>query len=211
MGYDVYGGGEMMLGTERVAEASKALHDGLLSHTGVIGWSGRTEPHAPTDDSATLVEHLNEYLQGFCIYYTDGGDHIAIQAPDDSFRGLDDVENIFNLLAPFFDEHSDGFSWEGEDGYKWRWEIDKGKLLILNSEVVYGSDINAPFVVSKIIELVYPGGKPASSLPDYDAGQIMDSGHSACLSLIEAIESLLREHGFGPQAGMNELERMADV
>ena len=75
----------------------------------------------------------------------------------------------------------------------------------------YGNDVRAPNILNAIIKVIYPDGKPVSASEDCAGGCIVSPEHSACLSLIEEIENLIREGGFGPQVGKNELERLADV
>jgi len=91
------------------------------------------------------------------------------------------------------------------------WEIKDGKFREVSAEMIYDHDENAVPTIEKLIGIIYPAGKPASADAYYAGGCIVSSEHSACLSLIEEIENLLRETSYGPQAGMNELDRLAEV
>lgn len=76
-----------------------------------------------------------------------------------------------------------------------------GKFENVYGTVVYGIDAKAPDVIDEIVKLLYLDGKPITSeLHGSDASGTLD-----------AIENLIREAGFGPQAGLTELERMAAV
>lgn len=204
MGYDIWADGQFQVEKSKRDEALAAIRKAIAENP-----NARQANYKSKFDENDPISSIDLYFLSGHFEETEDG-HLVLHFGDDSTRHEEYDKWLFEAAAPFCDP-ADEIQFKGEDGYQWAWRIEGGKLIEVCSGTVWGKDIEAPEVLQKIIELVYPGGKPASSLPDYDAGQIMDSGHSACLSLIEAIESLLREHGFGPQAGMNELERMADV
>ena len=66
--------------------------------------------------------------------------------------------------------------------------------------MVYGDDAKAPEVLESIINVIYPNGKLIEA--EYE-GEIVEA--------LFSIENAIREAGLGPQAGMNELDRLADV
>jgi hypothetical protein len=205
MGYDVYASGSWDISDDKVEAFTRAMMKACEEHDG----------EDPETDLGPLDYLLFRFEGDPVLLEKDpngavaGGLQIGF-TDQDSFRHDDDERWIFEAAAPFADE-GDKIYFEGEDGYRWSWTVKAGALEVQDSETIYGQDVHAPAALQKIIDLIYPGGKPVSSLPDYDSGQIMDKGHAACLSLLEAIENTIREAGFGPQAGMTELDRLADV
>jgi len=210
MGYDIYASGMWMVPAEKAAQAIQAMLLAVAEKDGyssVEDWISTEEPVPnPLEEPH---DYISDRLVNSVVGETDSGE-LTLEFNDDSFRHQGDDEELWEAAAPFCAEGG-SVEFTGEDNHRWAWTVLRGKLAVLDSETFFGNDTNAPATIGKLVEMLYPDGKPASTLPEYDAGHIMDKGHSRCLSLLESIETLLREGGFGPQAGMNELERMADV
>jgi len=99
----------------------------------------------------------------------------------------------------------------GEDDNRWRWEITNGKFDEVQSDVIFGNDINAPEVVEKLIKLIYYTEDPRRHQPGQPITSFFDFNDPNYEKIVDKIEGILRESGFGPQAGKTELERLADV
>lgn len=204
MGYDIYADGDWEIPAERVTEARKAILDHMRKedgHSSVDAWVEHEE--FITDPRSCNLEDFSSWLTNRLEIYhavdTDGKLHLC--PPCGDFRNYEDERWIFEVIAPFAIQARSEVSFQGEDGYRWLWEPVKGELVEHQSQTVYGKDANAPEVIRKIVELIYPGGKPIYASPE-------------SFSMEEAltnIETIIREAGFGPHAGMSELERLANV
>lgn len=194
MGYDIWATGEFNVGADKAADAIETLQMEIAANpqASKVTWKMKADPNDP-------VSQLDLYFQTGTIERGDDGS-LTLHFGDDTIRHEEYDEWLFSAAAPFCDDGDIFF--KGEDGYEWGWEIKDGVLSEVQSETVWGADTQAPAVVQKIVETLYPDGKSvvAQSLPAYEWEQ-----------LVTKIEAIVRENGFGPQAGMNELERMADV
>lgn len=202
MGYDIYTSGDWEIGENNAGDAIQAMLKGYAEKDGyntIEDWIKAEEPIPdPLEDPMRYIENR---LERATIYWTDDVVGFSIGFGDDCIRTPQDDEWLFEILAPFADPDA-YIHFEGEDGYKWTWEVENGEFVEIGSETVYGNDAKAPDVVKKIIEMIYPDGKPMSATY---------TDPNTLVTTIGAIESVLREAGFGPQAGMNELDRLADV
>lgn len=201
MGYDVYANGEWTVKADKIEGFKLAL----------LKQSAEKDGYESVDEWAEAEDFIcdprtefvgwcqDRFDESLCVYITD--EDISISFCDDSMRDVEDYRWVFELAAPFAEE-GDCIGFQGDDGYKWSWDVVRGKFEEMDSAVVYGPDVNAPDTIQKIVELVYPEGRPvtADALEAFQWEQI-----------VVKIEDLLREAGFGPQAGMNELDRLAQV
>jgi hypothetical protein len=205
MGYDVYASGSFVIKADRVDEAK----------TGILAALEKSSKPSTTfydrgERGVDPVTGIRRSTASLCLYF---GEHLermdctlqqgdlCFNPPDDSFRCSDDDLWFFKLIAPYCDPDS-SISFEGEDHYQWRWDIVDGQLEEVGSETIYGADVNAPAVVEQIVDLIYPDGKPVTA---------QQLGADNWEQLVVKIETVLRESNFGPQAGQNELDRLAQV
>lgn len=162
---------------------------------------------------AGLIKALNsmfeEDAENFTFTAKVEGKGILIAPDDETSRDLNEISWVFDALAPFVlpcPSCNKGVSKEailwftGEDEDYWRWRFSNGKVIEEGSDIVYGDDIKSPEAIRAVVDLVYPDGRPASSLTGVNYEE-----------LVQRIENVIRDNGFGPQAGKTELERLADV
>jgi len=195
MGYDVRIEGWLGIPAEKVEEAAKALYDAA----GTLGkWNAEAAEAAVCSDLG-LEAAVNDGLSDGCFFVRPDFDNgsVGIEGNDDYVRREEEDEWIFEALAPFIDDGA--LELHGEDGNQWLYRIKGGTFASVHGEVVYGIDAQAPEVLEKIIGLLYSDGKPVC-LEGSDA-----------IGTLDAIENIIREAGFGPQAGLSELDRMAAV
>jgi len=205
MGYDVRIEGWLEIPAEKVEAAAKALYAKAIE---LKGWDTDDERQVCT--AVGLEDAVNDGLSEGCFYVrpTDNGS-VGIEGNEDYVRREEEDEWIFETLAPFIDDGD--LELQGEDGNQWLYRIKGGKFENVYGTTVYGIDALAPEILEGIIKVLYPNGKPLSASEDCNGGQIVSAEHSACLSTLEELEDLIRNAGFGPQAGMSELDRMAAV
>lgn len=206
MGYDVWATGEWEIPADKGEAFAKALLEACAEKDGYGSYQEFYDAEQPIPDpgespSAYFDSRFDEnvIVEGF----DDGSYKLAFA--DDSVRNTDYDQWIFVAAAPFADDE-DTIYFSGEDDYKWTWVARGGKLVEEDSETVYGQDMHAPAAVQKIIEVIYPehmDGKPVTAFFDY--------GDLEYMEVVQKIENIIREAGFGPQAGKSELERLADV
>lgn len=203
MGYDIYTSGDWEIGEDNAGDAIQAMLKGYAEKDGyntIEDWIKAEEPIPdPLEDPMRYIENR---LERATIYWTDDVVGFSIGFGDDCIRTPQDDEWLFEILAPFADPDA-YIHFEGEDGYKWTWEVENGEFVEIGSETVYGNDVNAPAVLQKIVAVIYDPENddlPLSALQGVD--------HEA---IISQIENIIREGGFGPQAGKSELDRLADV
>jgi hypothetical protein len=208
MGMDVYVSGELIIPANKVTEARdlflKMLAEGSKSVFADQPWSGKwhREPWTPDDPCVTpeeFVSVLEDKFDRFGVELEASGD--LTFGMSNSTRHEEEDLWIFEALAPVIDDGE--FCMEGE-GYHWKWVVENGELSEHEANTVFDHDENAVPTIAKIVTLIYPDGKPIGS-----AGHELGLGEYELV--IEEIENLLRETGYGPQAGKTELERMADV
>jgi len=190
MGYDVRIYSSARIPADKVEAAAQALWEAARNRELIC----EEDKLRTAEDIAEVVnEGFSE--SAFRIDVSDDGS-ACIECSDDYVRREEEDQWIFQAMGPFIEGDID---FEGEDGYKWRWSFSEKGLEELGSEVVYGNDVKAPDVVEKIIDVIYPDGRL-----DTEYGGDM-------LGALHLIENIIREAGFGPQAHMTELERLADV
>jgi len=204
MGMDVYIEGELTIPASKVLKA----RDLLLAALAKPNWGyGQNEPWTPGEhDIYETPEEIVGLIEGRL-------ERIGIELCDDNSIefGLEDSTRheeydqwLFEALAPVID---DGVFYLSGDEYRWIWEIKNGKFREINGEMIFDHDEKAVPTIAKIISLVYCEGKPLSTCYPQDEVMRMDALERA----IYEIENLLRETGYGPQAGKNELDRLAEV
>jgi len=201
MGTDVYIDGTLIIPSGKVLEAGKLLLQ-------VIADKDELDPeHLPPEYAEQiktpkgLLALLESRLIAFEVELGDDGS--LSFAVEDCTRHEDSDEWLFENLAPVFD---DGELYMSADDYKWMWEIVGGVFRVVNAETVYDHDYKAVPTIEKLVAIIYPehaDGKPLSA--------ILDSADPEYESVVDKIENLLRETGYGPQAGMNGLERLSEV
>lgn len=199
MGYDIWADGQFQIEKDKRDEALAAIRKAIDEKADArqVTYKSKMNPNDP-------ISAIDLYFQSGHFEEAEDGT-LVLHFGDDSTRHEEWDRWLFEAAAPFCDP-SDQIQFKGEDGYQWAWEIENGKLIEVGSETVWGNDVQAPAVVQKIVEILYPEGKPLSAIPGDPVTR------AAVLELaIANVETVLRDNGFGPQAGMSELERMADV
>jgi hypothetical protein len=186
MGMDVYIDGELTVPAAKLPEAKKLLLAAIVTEKG-----GEIVEDPDGIDFLTLAEQM---LESFGVQKEDNGD--ITFGVEYSIRREEYDQWIFEALAPVID---DGEFYMSGDDYKWKWMVKDGEFGQADGEIVYDRNTRLEPTIEKIIELMYPGGKP------------LQAEGSDAISTLNEIENLLRENGFGPQAGMTELDRMAEV
>lgn len=203
MGYDVTANGDFTLRAGTWKEAREAIllvcakTDGYKS---VEEWIEAEGPEPNPMWGANydgFVEYIDDRLEHFVVGQNDE-DGIFFISPEDRFKHEEEDMWLFNAAAPFCTPES-SIHFEGEDGCQWRWDVVNGALEEVLGDTVFGRDIKAPAILEEIVELLYRDGKP------------LCLGGSDAIGTLDAIENLIREGGFGPQAGMSELDRVAAV
>jgi hypothetical protein len=126
---------------------------------------------------------------------------LRIESPNRWVEHCEDDEWIFEALAPFLKGE---VHFEDDDCVRWIWAFSDSGIqhTSIRNEMVYGEYVEAPAAIDHIAKVVYPDGKPISA-------QELD--RATLESALGEIEEALRARGFGPQAGMSELERLADI
>lgn len=202
MGYDISVSGEWDVDEKRERDAINAMLLACAKHDGcthITDWMIQEEPLLDPEDRDSCLEYLDRRLEragldysddpGFSLHFDTGG----------YVRNVEEDEWLFKAVAPHVDASTSAIYFEGEDGYKWKWEVENGEFVEQEGKTVYGLEARAPEVLDKIIEVIYPDGKF-----DPDWGGDM-------LGALTLIERAIRLNGFGPQAGMTELDRLASV
>lgn len=200
MGYDVWAEGDFIINEDRLEEARPVILRAIAEKQGFKNIKELVEAEEPTDDPGgdELPGFISNWaLERFEVDW-DENNNLSFSPPDDSFRHEEWDQWLFEVIAPFCNPSS-RIEFQGEDQAKWAWAIERGQFAEHSGETVFGPDIKAPDVIEKIVSIIYPDGKL-----DTDYGGDM-------LGALHLIENALREGGFGPQAGMTELERLADV
>lgn len=199
MGYDIWANGEFQIEVDKKDAAIAAIRKAIDENPNAkqVTYKVKADPNDP-------ISALDLYFQAGVIEEAEDGT-LMLHFGDDCIRHEEYDLWLFQAAAPFCDPASEIF-FKGEDGYEWSWDIEDGKVVEVGSDTVWGDDIKAPAAIQKIVEIVYHDGKPLSSLPGDPVTR------AAALELaIANIETVLRDNNFGPQAGMSELERLADV
>lgn len=192
MGYDIYGDGEVTIRADKVAAAGAALHAHCVKETII-----ETEVVPSYSTAKLLAEAIEDHTEHrfSANEITPTGD-LLIQPDHDcgALRNIDDTKWVLDVLAPFADEGH--FSWTGEDSLKWLWKFGPGGVEEVDSEVMYGSDRNAPYAIGEIVELLYPDGKSPAQWKNARAK-------------LDQIADILRKNGFGPFGGLEPLDALA--
>jgi len=204
MGTDVYIDGELTIPESKVLEAGTLLLE-------AIGHQDELAPeYLPPDYHQKILTPdgilglLNERMTAFEVELRPAFG--LVFGVDDCTRREDEDQWVFKALAPAFDN---GELYMSADDYKWMWVIENGEFREVNAETVYDHDENAVPTIEKLVALIYPaalGGRPITAVPPEE--RLPESDDSDALFLIE---NLLRMNGYGPQAGMSELDRLAEV
>ena len=197
MGTDVYIDGELTIPEDKVLAAGKLLLQAISDEDEVDLVDLDPEDHQKILTPKGILTLLNERMRSFEVELRPG--HGLVFGVDDSTRREEEDRWVFEGLAPLFD---DGEFYMSAEDYKWMWEIEDGVFSEISAESVYGHDENAVPTIEKLVAIIYPNGKPIGSPGN-------ELGRGEYEQIIEQIENLLRETGYGPQAGMNGLERLA--
>lgn len=211
MGMDVYVDGELTISATKVVEARdlflKVLAEGEKDFFLDKEWLKQKwirEPWVPDEDDPVetpeeFVLLLEEKFDRFGVDLEDNGS--LTFGMGDSCRHEEYDQWIFVALEDVINDGEFCFS---SDGCQWKWVIESGVLSESSGETVYDHDEKAAPTIDKIVALIYPNDEPIGSVGN-------ELGRGEYELVIEQIENLLRETGYGPQAGMNELERLAEV
>jgi len=197
MGMDVYIDGELTIPAAKVPEAGKLL----LAATAATSAYDDEEIAEIGVTVFKLVEFLLESIE-----VEQGDDGSLMFGLEYSCRRYDDDQWIFEALAPVIDDGE--FQMSGDE-YRWMWEIKGGEFREVTAELVYDHDGRAEPLIEKLVELMYPehlNGNPITLSPEGFSGKVAEFE-----AVLWKIENLLRETGYGPQAGKNELDRLAEV
>jgi len=191
MGMDVFIDGELTVPAAKLPEAMKLL----LAAAAAKGNADTYDEAEVGDDVVKLAEAL---LERIGVERGDNGDMVF--GLEDSCRHEENDQWVIEALAPVMENGE--FYMSGDD-YRWKWVVEDGEFSEVSGATVYDHDEALGPTVEKIVALVYPadrGGLPffSNDRSDYE-------------DVLSKIENLLRETGYGPQAGKNELERLAAI
>lgn len=203
MGYDIFACGAFVIKAENAKPAGEALLKAIADkdYGGDIDSVQDELGHFIEGGSDGIANLIGDQLESRLTAESLPGGDIHIGDVGDHVRGIDYIEWVIRALAPFVSAELSCIDFEGEDGYKWRWECRNGKLENLSGDTVYGHDIEAPTVVHEIVNLLYDGNRSVVASP-LSQDQLED--------LLNKIEKVVREGGFGPHAGLTSpLERLA--
>jgi hypothetical protein len=181
MGYDVYIYGEVSIKPERFDEALAALRAKALAEDG-----------EPSEDS------FEDLVWRFSHEHFEAGEDKnrpgvwTIGPCEDAHRHEEEAEDLFELLAPFIIDGGD-FRFEGEDGEEWSWEFKDGKKDEDRAEKVWGGGAGKIDAFDEILKILYPKGK----LRKFPKGTL------------DKLEAAIRKHGYGPLAGLGDLDALA--
>jgi hypothetical protein len=213
MGYDVRIEGQLTIPADKVEAAARALFAKAIE-LGKWDWSDdHTDKEGnrwgPAYDQDALKNGINESLSDGCFYFwpVDDGSMI-IEPSEDYVRREEEDEWIFHALASFIDDGE--LDLTGEDGYQWQWRIRGDEFHSVGGTTVYGNDAKAPDVLEEIIKVIYRPADHALS-PNQPVTALFDYADPEYEQVVVKIENIIREAGFGPQAGLSELERVAEV
>lgn len=205
MGYDIWPDGEWTISAEKADEALQAVllraakNDGYST---IDSWIEKEEPDpCPRTEPIDYINNRTDYDE---LIIVNNGGELSVGFADEHIRHVEERQWLFEAVAPYAEPDSH-IHFEGEDRYRWTWEVENGKFVENGSEVVYGKNVNAPACVEKLVDVIYPehmDGKPVTAFFDSADDYI---------GVVRLIENIIREAGFGPQAGKTELERLADV
>jgi hypothetical protein len=229
MGYDVWAYGEFTIKADQLKKAIPAIvkvirdklpiiYENIFEViTPVFSHSNEITPRisatlklVPQLIESALDERYSCSIGDLSANTFDDLGNLSIEASGDPARDPDDEIWFFDAIAPFCEPNS-LIEFRGEDDFRWRWEIVNSKFEEVGSEVIFGNDVNAPGVVEKIIKSIYHSGDTRQDKPGQPITAFFDSNDPKYEDVVEKIESILRESGFGPQAGKTELERLAEV
>lgn len=197
MGYDILGDGEARLVAEKVATAldliRKAHAENAAENEKRPEWQRAIiEPLPPFEDAQTLADSIDKLLGCFWALFDENTGDIVFQPSEDSFHRLEYDQWFFVAIGGLLDGE---FKFRGEDGVEWRWDFCPAKGLVnVPSELVWGRDIKSPRVAGEIEDLIY------------DSATQKIKEHEDPQAVLDKIEKILRENGFGPFAGMDTLD-----
>lgn len=204
MGYDVWPSGQWDIDGTKAEEAVQALLLAIAKKDGYSSISEWIETEKPTPNPRECpIDYIDNRLErGQCYAGGDDlkADGFVMSYGDDGIRHEEDDRWLFDVVAPFVDE-GDTIYFKGEDDYEWAWEARGGQCVEVESSRVWGNEAQAPATINKLIEVIYPGGVPIATCTD----------HRKVMAAMTEVETILREAGFGPQAGMDELQRLAAI
>ncbi|MGE3483518.1 MAG: hypothetical protein AB7L09_02180 [Nitrospira sp.] len=216
MGYDIQAEGTFAVEAEFVDRAIASL---LLAieEAKAVSHNCASDPrttHAASkfDPTTDPVGYINCFFRSgkivldsgdLCLHFGEDGDYIRHENWD---------WWLFDAIAKYAEKGS-AIDFRGEDGHQWRWEITNGVLEEVVSGLVWGNDLRAPEVIEKVIALIYPSGQRCTLDPDLEFESAEDGldSYGKLEDILNRVADVLREGGFGPEAGKTELERMADV
>jgi hypothetical protein len=198
MGMNVFIDGELVIQSDKVLEAGKLL---LQAIAGKDELDPEYLPSCYAQKIKTpkgIVGILEKKMEAFQVHLEPDGR--LTFGLEDSTRREEQDQWIFEALAPAFDDGS--FHMSADDSL-WLWDIKDGEFSVICGEIVYDHDDKAVPTITKILGLIYRDGKPLSSILNWGSPEFEE--------VMNKIETLLRETGYGPQAGMSELERLSEV
>jgi hypothetical protein len=195
MGMDVYVDGTLTIPSSKVLEAGQLLLAAVLERDAIP--EGQEKTHQAYEGVKTpegVLKLIERKLERFGVTLeNDGSLEFGM---DDSCRHEEYDQWLFEALAPAF---ADGEFYMSGDDYRWKWVIEDGEFYEQTGETLYDYDREATPTIEKLVVIIYPNGKPITATP-------CDPAY-----VLAKVENLLREAGYGPQAGMNELDRLAQV
>jgi len=206
MGMDVYIDGELTIPASKLTEARDLL---LATMATPHGYANTQDPWVPgPHDTFETPEQIFGLIEGRLerIGAEQESDGSIVFGLEDSTRHEDYDEWLFEALAPAFE---DGEFYLRGDEYHWKWVIEDGEFGTVDGQITFSHDENAVPTINALIELMYPEhlkGNPITLSPEGFSGKVAEFEE-----VLWKIENLLREGGYGPQAGKNELDRLAEI
>jgi hypothetical protein len=184
MGYDIYCSDEVIIAASDVEAALAALRKLAQQRDGE---EGDDEPN--TDTFEELVTNYSGEV--FFAKKCDDGSY-SINTGDDSFRHLNNGEELMDALAPFLAGQSLYF--KGEDDEEWAWEFIGGKRQEDYASKVWGEDKKKVGAFDEVLEILYPNGKVRTKFPK---------------DTLDKLATSIRKSGFGPFGKLSDLEALA--
>lgn len=193
MGYDVWASGKAIIPAAKVQQAKDILEETYAEFDAEN--EANREVYRKFSFSQ-MIFHSPLVADTELVHVDESEGVVVLTLPEDSFRRPDEVEQLFDALAPTINPDC-VFEFSGEDGTQWRWTFKAGAFYEDHAEVVYGDGKAEKAVecLRAIVGLLYPDNKVKNDWSPETVGQIAD---------------LLRDHSFGPLAGLDLLQVIAE-
>jgi hypothetical protein len=179
MGYDVWIYGDMAVKPDGFDGALAALRD-----------------RASQEDGEPCDESFEDLVQRFSGEHFDAKKSKAgvwlVSPYEDGHRNEDEAEELFDIIAPFLEDGV--LEFKGEDGEEWTWTFEGGNMKVDHASQIWDGDRHKIEAFDKVIAVLYPKGKLRKKFPK---------------NTLDKVETIIRKSGFGPLAGLADLDAIA--